>query len=118
MAATDKLIVLTNCASAKEAQRIARALVERAQAACVNMPAAPVQSIYRWKGKIETAKEFPLLIKTTRAAYAAVEQTIREFHSYEVPEIIAIPISKGSPDYLSWIAGSVKARRKGGRLGK
>jgi periplasmic divalent cation tolerance protein len=108
MPASDNIIVLTNCASAKQARRIAHALVERGQAACVNRPAAPVESVYRWKGKIETAKEFLLLIKTTRAAYAAVERTIRELHSYEVPEIIAVPIAKGSRDYLAWVAGSVK----------
>jgi periplasmic divalent cation tolerance protein len=108
MPAADKIIVLTNCGSKKEARRIARVLVEKRLAACVNAPAAAVESIYRWKGKVETAKEFPLLIKTTRARFPAVERAIRELHSYDVPEIIAVPIAAGSADYLRWLAGSVK----------
>lgn len=100
--------MLTNCSSPKEARRIAKALVERRLAACVNTIAAPVESVYRWKGKIEKAKEYLLLIKTSRARFAAVERTIRESHSYDVPEIIAVPIVSGSRDYLSWLADNTR----------
>lgn len=102
MPSNSKIIVLTNCGSPKEARRIAKALVERRLAACVNTITAPVESVYRWKGKIEKAKECLLLIKTSRARFAAVERTIRELHSYEVPEIIAVPIVSGSREYLGW----------------
>jgi periplasmic divalent cation tolerance protein len=98
-----KIIVLTNCGSAKEARRIAKALVDRRLAACVNTVTAPVESIYRWKGKVEKAKEYLVILKTSRARFSAVERTIRELHSYEVPEIIALPIVAGSRDYLSWL---------------
>jgi periplasmic divalent cation tolerance protein len=111
MPSTGKIVILTNCGSLNEARRIARALVEKRLAACVNAVTAPVESIYRWKGKLETAKEFLVLVKTTRARYAAVERIIRELHSYEVPEIIAIPIAAGSRDYLSWLSVSVQDRK-------
>jgi periplasmic divalent cation tolerance protein len=105
-----KIIVLTNCATRKEANRIAKALIERRQAACVNILSAEVKSIYRWKGQVENASEFAVFIKTARAHFAAVERTIRELHSYEVPEIIAVPVVAGSRDYLSWIDSSLKRR--------
>jgi periplasmic divalent cation tolerance protein len=104
MAWTDKIVVLCNCGSAAEARRIARALVERRLAACVNMLSAPVESTYRWKGKVEGAKEFLLIAKTSRARWKAVERAIRELHGYEVPEIVALPISAASRDYLSWLS--------------
>ena len=104
MLSKTNIIVLTNCASVGEARRIARALVERRLAACVSMVSAPVESTYRWKGKIETAKEFLLLVKTSRKRYAVVERAIRDLHSYEVPEIIAVPIATGSKKYLSWLS--------------
>ena len=106
---TANVVVLVTCASRKEAERLARAVVERKLAACVNVAAAPVRSIYRWKGKIETTAEFPLVIKTTRGKFAALEKEIRRLHSYETPEIIALPIVAGSADYLRWIAESLKA---------
>ena len=108
MAANGKIVVLTNCASSREARRIARALVEKRLAACVNIIATPVESLYRWKAKIEKAREHSLLIKTTRECFAAVEKTIRELHSYEVPEIIAVPIVAGSRAYLSWLEENVR----------
>jgi len=108
MPSNSVIIVLTNCGSPKEARRIVKALVERRLAACVNTITAPVESVYRWKGKIEKAKEYLLLIKTSRARFAAVERTIRDLHSYEVPEIIAIPIATGSRDYLSWLADNTR----------
>ena len=112
MPARGHIIVFTNCASSKEANRIATALIERREAACVNVFRSTVESRYRWKGEIETAKETPVLIKTTLAKFAAVERTIRELHSYDVPEIVAVPVVAGSRDYLEWIDSSL---RKEGR---
>ena len=97
------LIVITNCPDEETANRIALAVIEARLAACVNI-LPRVQSIYRWQGAVESAIEVPLLIKTTAAAYPALEAAIRERHPYEVPEIIALPISAGLPAYLNWVA--------------
>ncbi len=105
---TDKIVVLVTCGSRKEARKIARALVEQRLAACVSEIGVPVASTYRWKGKIESAKEFLLLIKTSKRRFAAVRDAVRMLHSYEVPEIIALPIAAGSLKYLDWIASSLK----------
>jgi periplasmic divalent cation tolerance protein len=104
---TDKIVVLVTCGSQKEARHIARALVEARLAACVNVVQAPVESIYRWKGKVERAREFLLMIKTSRKRFAALEAEVRRLHSYDVPEIIALPIERGSQPYLAWIDESV-----------
>jgi periplasmic divalent cation tolerance protein len=106
---TDKIVVLVTCGSAKEARKIARALVEQRVAACVNILQAPVLSIYRWKRKAESAKEVLLVIKTTRRRFAALQRAVRSLHSYDVPEIIALPIADGAHGYLTWIADSVRA---------
>jgi periplasmic divalent cation tolerance protein len=106
---TDKIVVLTTCSSAAEARRIARKLVEANRAACVNILRAPVESIYRWKGKVESSREFLLVIKTRKKEFAGLQRAIREMHSYEVPEIVALPISAGSTSYLQWIDESVGA---------
>jgi periplasmic divalent cation tolerance protein len=105
---TDKIVVLVTCGSSKEARKIARALVERRLAACVNILPGRVQSVYPWKGKVESAKEILLVVKTTRGRFAALQRTVCELHSYDVPEIIALPIVDGSRDYLGWIADSVR----------
>ena len=107
---TDKIVVLVTCGSAKEARKIARALVEQRLAACVNILHAPVLSVYRWKGKVESEKEFLLTIKTTRKRFPALQRAIRALHSYDVPEIIALPIIEGWHDYLVWISDSVRPR--------
>jgi len=109
---TDKIVVLVTCGSAREARRIALALVEGRLAACVNVVQAPVQSVYRWKGRVESAKECLLLIKTTRRRFAALEREIRRLHSYEVPEIIALPIEQGSRSYLAWLSESVSRSKR------
>lgn len=105
---TGNIIVLSTCGSLEEAQRIARELVERRQAACVNILPA-VHSIYRWQGNVEEASEVLLLAKTQAARYTEVEQSIRELHSYTTPEIVAVPIAKGLPAYLDWILGETSA---------
>jgi periplasmic divalent cation tolerance protein len=115
---TDKIVVLVSCGSAREARRIARALVEGRLAACGNILEAPVRSIYRWKGKVEAAKEYLLLIKTSRKRFAALRDTVRRLHSYEVPEIVALPMVEGSPEYLRWISACVRAGGGRERQGK
>ena len=101
---TDKRIVLTTCGSAEEAERIAHALVERQLAACVNI-VPQIRSVYRWQGKVESAAEWLLVVKTTAGKFAGVRDAIRELHSYELPECIAIEIVDGSPEYLKWMEG-------------
>lgn len=105
---TDKIVVMVTCGSLAEAKKIARAVVEARLAACANVLGSPVQSIYRWKGKVETAKEVLLLIKTTRKRFSALEREVRRLHSYETPEIIAVAIVEGSRAYLQWIEESVR----------
>ncbi len=104
----DALLVLTNLPDDKSAQQLAQALVAQRVAACVNI-LAPCRSVYRWQGKIEDATEVPLVIKTTTARYAALEAAIRANHPYELPEIIALRIDRGLPEYLSWIAAETAA---------
>ena len=99
---TDLLLTLCTCPDADRAQAIASALVEKRVAACVNVTAA-VTSVYRWEGRVETASEVLLLIKTTRDRYPALEQSLRDLHPYEVPEIIAVPVEQGLHDYLDWV---------------
>jgi len=96
------LIVVTNAPNRDVALKIARALIERKLAACVNI-LAECTSIYRWKGQLETAAEVPLLIKTRAAIYDDVEAAIKSLHPYELPEIVAVPIERGLPGYLEWI---------------
>jgi periplasmic divalent cation tolerance protein len=105
---TDKILVLVTCGSRKEARKIARALVGKRLAACVSEIGVPVASTYRWRGKVESANEFLLLIKTSKRRFAAVRDAVRQLHSYDLPEIIALPIVAGSRAYLDWIAASVK----------
>jgi periplasmic divalent cation tolerance protein len=100
---SDILLVITNLPDAQTAGQLARQLIEERIAACVNQ-LAPCTSTYRWQGVIETATEIPLLIKTTRAAYPRLEQLIREAHPYELPEIIAVPVTAGLPAYLDWVS--------------
>ena len=100
---TDKFVILVTCGSTAEAKRIARAVVEARLAACVNILPGAVTSIYRWKGKVESARERLLLIKTSRKHLAKLQATVERLHSYEVPEFIALPIAKGSRKYLSWM---------------
>ena len=88
---------------------LATKLVEQRVAACVNI-LAPCQSVYRWEGKLEEAEEVPLLIKTSAARYAALEEAIRAYHPYELPEIVAVRIDRGLPAYLAWVAASTAAQ--------
>ena len=99
----DVLLVITNVPDRATAERIADALVTEGAAACVNIM-AECTSVYRWQGKIEHASEVPLLIKTTHSAYPRLEGALRKLHPYELPEIIALPVSAGLPEYLNWVA--------------
>ena len=99
----DILLVITNMPDAQAAEKLAHLIIEARAAACVNQ-LAPCASTYRWHGRIETAAEVPLLIKTTKAAYQRLEKLIREEHPYELPEIIAVPVDAGLPAYLSWVS--------------
>jgi len=100
---TDKYLVLVTCANLPEAKRIARAVVEARLAACVNILPGSVTSIYRWKGKVESAQERLLFIKTSRKRLSKLQEAVMRLHSYEVPEFVALPISTGSRAYLAWL---------------
>jgi periplasmic divalent cation tolerance protein len=104
---TDKRIVLSTAGSRDAARKIARALVERRLAACVNI-VAPVESVYRWQGEVENAEEWLLIIKTTAQAFSKVREAICELHSYNLPECVLLSIEDGSKAYLEWIAESVE----------
>jgi periplasmic divalent cation tolerance protein len=99
----DTLLVLTNLPDSETARTLAKHLVSARLAACINI-LAPCQSVYRWDGRLEEATEVPLLIKTRVECYAALEAAIREKHPYELPEIVAVPIDRGLPAYLAWLA--------------
>jgi periplasmic divalent cation tolerance protein len=103
---TDKRIVLSTAGSEGEAQKIARHLVEHQLAACVNI-VPRIESIYRWQSKVETSHEWLLLIKTSADYFPRVRDAIRELHSYDLPECVAIAIEDGSSAYLDWLADSL-----------
>jgi periplasmic divalent cation tolerance protein len=100
-------LVITNLPNQDSAAKLAHVLVERRLAACVNI-LSPCRSVYRWQGKTEDAEEFPMLIKTTKDRYADLEAAIRAGHPYELPEIIAIPLSGGLPAYLEWVVSETR----------
>jgi periplasmic divalent cation tolerance protein len=104
---TDKRIILSTAGSEDEARKIANALIEQKLGACVNI-IPQIESIYRWRGKVESSREWLLLIKTTAEKFAAVRDAIRKLHSYELPECIAIAVDDGSSDYLQWIEESIQ----------
>ena len=115
---TDYVVVLVTCGSPGEARRIAQAVVRQRLVACVNILTAPVTSIYRWKGKVERAKETLLFIKSSRKRLPALRAAVTRLHSYDIPEFIALPVAAGSPAYLRWLGECVRtpvrnrARRK------
>lgn len=104
---TAYLQVVTTIAQKEDADRVARALVERRVAACVQV-VGPVTSTYRWQGVVETSQEWLCVIKTTRAGYPALEQALLALHPYEVPEILATEITAGHQGYLDWIDSEVE----------
>ena len=104
---TDKRVVLTTCGSLDEARHIAQALIDRRLAACINV-IPHVESMYRWKGEVETSTETLLLIKTTADAFDRVRAAVTSLHSYEVPECIEISVTDGNEAYLAWIGEAVR----------
>lgn len=100
-------IVLVTCASRQEAQKIAKVVVTAKLAACVNILSAPIESVYRWKGKVDTAKEFLLVMKTTSNKLPKLEKEVTRLHSYDVPEFLVLPVTGGSKAYLDWLLKSV-----------
>jgi periplasmic divalent cation tolerance protein len=104
---TDKIVILSTCASEEEAEKLARELVESRLAACVNI-IPRMRSVYRWKGEVESAEESLLVIKSSRPLFDALRALLDKQHSYEVPEAIALQIVQGSENYLNWMAASLK----------
>jgi periplasmic divalent cation tolerance protein len=104
------LLVLTNLPDRAAAERLAESLVGKRMAACVNI-LAPCRSVYRWQGELQQGEEHPVLIKTTRERYAALEVEIRRAHPYELPEIVAVPIERGLPAYLEWVVAETNPPR-------
>lgn len=111
MSEDEVLLVLTNLPDQDSAQRLAQAIIAEQAAACVNILAA-CTSVYRWQGRVESASEVPLLIKTSRPAYARLQELIRKHHPYELPEIIALPVSAGLPAYLAWVTNETQPERE------
>ncbi len=107
---TGKLVVFVTCGNAREAQRIARALVDERLAACVNLHPSTVQSVYRWQGKVEQARETLLTIKTSSRLFPRLEHRVKQLHSYRTPEILGVPVAAGSRDYLKWMDESLEPR--------
>jgi periplasmic divalent cation tolerance protein len=103
---TDALIVFCTCANEREAQKLAHSLVSEGAAACVNIIPA-IESVYRWEGKIETAREVLLLIKTTRGLFPSLRESILKLHSYDTPEVIAVAVTDGSTKYLAWLGATI-----------
>src|ERR1700682_5632704 len=104
-------VVLVTCGTLPEARRIARAAVEAKLAACVNVVLNPVESIYRWKGKVEVSREYLLVLKSTARRLPELERMVRSMHSYDVPELLVLPVVAGSREYLAWLVESVKPSR-------
>jgi periplasmic divalent cation tolerance protein len=101
------LLVFTNVPERAAAERIADLLIEKKLAACVNI-LAPCRSVYRWQGAVQHDEEHPLLMKTTTERYPALELALRAAHPYELPEIIAVPVERGLPAYLEWVAAETR----------
>jgi periplasmic divalent cation tolerance protein len=108
--ASNARMVVVTCGSIKEARKIARLVVEKRLAACVNVISAPVESVYRWKGRLERAKEFVLLIKTTTGRLPELQNQVAQLHSYDLPEFLVLRVDGGSRKYMKWLAASVQNR--------
>jgi periplasmic divalent cation tolerance protein len=105
-------VILVTCGTLREARRIARAAVEAKFAACVNVVINPVESIYRWKGKVEISREYLLVMKSTAKRLTELQRMVRSMHSYDVPEFLVLPVVSGSHDYLGWLVESVKLSQR------
>lgn len=101
-------VVLVTCGTFREGTKVARRVVQKRLAACVNVLGSPMSSYYIWKGKLEVAREYLLVMKTSSKLLAELEKEVKRLHSYEVPEFIALPVAAGSKDYLAWLESSVR----------
>jgi periplasmic divalent cation tolerance protein len=108
---TDKIVVLCTCASAEDGERLARALLADRLAACVSIVPG-MRSFYHWKGAIEDSAEHLLIIKSSREAFPALSAAIEKLHPYETPEILALPVTAGSANYLDWLDASLRPREE------
>ena len=104
---TDKIVVLSTCASEEEAESLARQIVEQRLAACVNV-IPHIRSYYRWKGALESAEEWLLLIKSSRDRFELLRAALEKAHSYEIPEVLALPVVDGAENYLNWIESGLR----------
>ncbi|HSY32080.1 MAG TPA: divalent-cation tolerance protein CutA [Verrucomicrobiae bacterium] len=105
-------VVLVTCKTLPEARRIASAAVAARLAACVNVVLNPVESVYRWKGKVESSREYLLIMKSTTRRLSELERVVRRMHSYDVPEFLVLPVVSGSPEYLRWLVENVTPSRR------
>jgi periplasmic divalent cation tolerance protein len=103
---TNKIVVFSTCGSQDEAERLARRLLEARVAACVNV-ITQIRSLYWWQGQIEESGEWLLVVKTSRELFDQVRSVLETAHSYELPEVLALPVIDGSPNYLAWIDGEL-----------
>ena len=108
MAGAGNRVVLVTCGTLTEGRRIARNVVSKRLAACVNVVLSPADSYYTWKGKLEVAREYLLVVKTTARRLPDLEKEVKRLHSYDVPELIALRVAAGSKDYLKWLKNSVR----------
>jgi periplasmic divalent cation tolerance protein len=105
---TDKIVVFSACATEEEAEKVARMLLEARLAACVNIVPG-TRSIYRWQGAIESAAEWLLIIKSSRQIFAPLCAALERAHSYQIPEVLAVPVVEGAPNYLNWLEDQLSA---------
>ena len=105
-------IVLVTCGTLAEARRIARTVVSKRLAACVNIILSPAESFYTWDGKLERAREYLLVMKTAAKRLSELEREVKRLHSYDVPEFIAVKVTEGSASYLAWLSSSVVKPRE------
>src|SRR4051812_4387769 len=103
---TDKIVVLSTCATRKDAEKMARALLEERLAACVTV-VPRVRSYYHWKGAIEVTDEFLLVVKSSRELFAGISSVFEKLHPYDVPELLALPVVEGAANYLNWLQANV-----------
>jgi periplasmic divalent cation tolerance protein len=113
---TDKIVVLSTCATEADAERLARALVEVRLAACVNVVPG-VRSFYHWKGQLDSGAECLMIIKTSRQLFPALCTEMEKLHAYEVPELLALPVVAGAENYLVWLDANLRGAQAGAQPG-